>query len=148
MWTLLLILRTGSSLSPLGFLYFKVTQIPQKNRIPFFELLGNCKGAGGLGPGYRPTAATCAVGISAGREHRVTKMLLFVSGDVMGSSAILRSHAGKSTRSKFPGEEARESSRVLQVLSAEDSRCVRTGRQHLRLHLFITVSSSKVHTYA
>lgn len=42
----------------------------------------------------------------------------------MGSPAILQSHAGKRTRSKFHGEKVRESSRVLQVLSAEDALCV------------------------
>lgn len=52
-------------------------------------------------------------------------MLLLVSGDVMASSAILQNHAGTKSRSKFHGEKEGESSRVLQVLSAEGSLCVR-----------------------
>lgn len=134
-----LILRTVSSLSPLGFLYFKaqVTQIPQKTRITllnYSETPRVCTVWVQITTTLFPTVATCT-------KHKV---LLFVSGDVMASSAILQNHAGRKSRSKFHGEKEGESSRVLQVISAEGSLCVhrQTGST------FITVSSSTVYTYA
>lgn len=120
---------------------------PSKDPYHFFELLGNATSVHGPGPDYHHSLPYCGNVYSRylslqGAES--DKVLLFVSGDVMASSAILQSHAGRKSRSKFHGEKEGESSRVLQVLSAEGSLCVHrpTGST------FITVSSSKVYTYA